>query len=415
MTIPDGEIFRTARQQRNLTIDEVAKRTKIGVRVIEAIESGNFQALPPTYMRSFVKTYSQFLDVPEPDFSMNEGKIAERFQPKHTEVVSPLSIPENVFTPAYFSDQSARNRRILTIIYSVVGGLIAAAGYLMIAAPKVPTKPDDTMITRPLRIIAETIKPGSTLDSTTLARQVLSDSLVLEARAEESVWLNVVMDKKHSEQITLESGKSYRWSAEKQLSLALGNAGGAVFTLNGRPLAKFGERGEVVRDVRIARDAQRREVIASSNYPTIIRNIDGSLVKQNPPVASDAAPNLATKPATVNTSPPSTPASARPNTSSTAPNNAAPNNAAPNNAAPNNAAPNNAAPNKAASPSIAASLPKTVSSNVAKPDSVKPKPRLVVRRKEPATVIVPVVPNVAPPKPQFGKIQIPAPNPIKNN
>ncbi len=369
MTITDGEIFRTARQQRNLTIDEVAKRTKIGVRVIEAIESGNFQALPPTYMRSFVKTYSQFLNVPEPDLSLGEGKVAERFQPQQTELVSPLSMPTNVFTPAYFSDQSARNKRILTIIYSTVGCLIAIAGYLIIAAPKIPRKPDDTMITRPLRIIAETIKPGSTLDSATLARQTLSDSLVLEARADENVWLNIVMDKKRSEQITLESGKTYRWSAEKQLSLALGNAGGAAFTLNGRPLEKFGERGEVVRDIRIARDAQRREVISSSNYPTVIRNIDGSLIKQSAP-------------ATTNNTPANTPASANA-TTTTAPN--------------------------------SASSTPTAAPNFAKTDSTKPRPRLAVRRKEATKTIVPVTPNVAPPKPQFGKIQLPAPNPIKNN
>jgi cytoskeleton protein RodZ len=305
--VTNGETFRSARQQRNLSIDEVSKRTKIGVRVIESIESDNLQALPPAYMRSFVKTYSQFLNIPEPDdLSLGEKPLAERFQPHETEFTSPLSMPKDVFTPAYFSDQSARTKRLLTIIYSTIGFLIAIAGYLVLAAPKVPRKADDTMITRPLRIIAETIKPGSMLDSATLAKQANLDSLVLEARADENVWMNVVMDKKRSEQITLEAGKSYRWSAERQLALSLGNAGGATFTLNGRPLQQFGQKGEVVRDVRITRDAMRREVISSSNNPTIIRNIDGSIAQ----AAAVQAALAANPPSTTTTA--ITPDSAKP-------------------------------------------------------------------------------------------------------
>jgi cytoskeleton protein RodZ len=358
MTTTNGETFRSARQQRNLSIDEVSKRTKIGVRVIESIESDNLQALPPAYMRSFVKTYSQFLNIPEPDLSLGEKPLAERFQPHETEFTSPLSMPKDVFTPAYFSDQSVRTKRLLTIIYSSVGFLIAIAGYLVLAAPKVPRKADDTMLTRPLRIIAETIKPGSTLDSTTIARQVGSDSLVLEAHANENVWMNVVMDKKRSEQITLEAGKTYRWSAEKQLALALGNAGGATFILNGRPLEQFGQKAEVVRDIRITRDAMRREVISSSNNPTIIRNIDGS-------IAQAAATQLATQAA---------------------------------------------AQTALASASNTSSPATTVAT-----DSLKSRPRLVIRRREMPKLISPVVPEITPPKPQYGTVKAPTTNPIKNN
>jgi hypothetical protein len=58
------------------------------------------------------------------------------------------------------------------------------------------------------------------------------DSLVLEAKAIESAWINVVMDNKRNEQITLEAGKTYRWTAERLISLQLGNAGGVQFRLN---------------------------------------------------------------------------------------------------------------------------------------------------------------------------------------
>jgi cytoskeleton protein RodZ len=280
-----GEQFRVARQQRNLSIDEVSRLTKIGVRLIDAIEQGNFRSLPPTYMRSFVRTYAAFLDIPEPlDIPSDEAVHPQRFQPQMTEQISPLSMPANVFTPGYFSDQRIRNKRILATIYTVVACLLTIVGYLILTAPPVPRKADDTALTRPLRIIVEAIKPGSTslslssLRDSSMGRALQNaDSMVLEARAIESVWINVVMDKRRTDQQTLEAGKTYRWGAEKVFSLSVGNAGGVYFTLNGRPLQQFGAKGFVIRDIRITRDAVRGEFINASNTPAIVRNLNSPL------------------------------------------------------------------------------------------------------------------------------------------
>ncbi len=355
-----GEIFRSARQQRNLSIDEVSKLTKIGVRVIESIEHGNFQALPPTYMRSFVRTYSQFLNVPEPELHLGDKPEAERFQAQHTEQVSPLAMPENVFTPAYFSDSKRRNQRILASIYGVVGCLLAVVGYLVWAAPPVPKKADDTILTRPLRILAEAIKPSSVRDSAAISFVQNSDSMILEARAIENAWLSIVMDKKRTEQFTMEAGKIYRWSAARSFSFSLGNAGGVSFTLNGRTLEQFGEKGVVVRDVRISRDAARGTVISSSSNPAIARILE-------------AAPNQAAQ---------------NQSTSSANPSNT--------NSSPTATSPSSPVSPNTASPNTAAALHQTA---LAKGDSAKPRPRLVNRSKpQQKTLIDPVMPTLAPPK-----------------
>jgi cytoskeleton protein RodZ len=359
-----GEIFRSARQQRNLSIDEVSKLTKIGVRVVESIEHGNFQALPPTYMRSFVRTYSQFLNIPEPELHLGDKPEAERFQAKHTEQISPLAMPENVFTPAYFSDSKRRNQRILASIYGVVGCLLAVVGYLVWIAPHVPKKADDTILTRPLRILAEAVKPSSLRDSAAISFVQNSDSMILEARAIENAWLSIVMDKKRTEQFTMEAGKIYRWSAARSFSFSLGNAGGVSFTLNGRTLEQFGEKGVVVRDIRISRDAARGTVISSSSNPALARILEAvpNQTVSNQTVSNQSVPS--TNPQNVNSSPPSS--SSSPSSSNIA------------------------------SPNTAATLNQSA---LVKGDSVKPRPRLVNRSKpQQKTLIDPVVPTLAPPK-----------------
>lgn len=378
-----GETFRSARQQRNLSIDEVSKLTKIGVRVIESIEHGNFQALPPTYMRSFVRTYSQFLNIPEPDINLGDAPAAQRFQPQQTELVSPLSMPENVFTPAYFSDQKRRNKRILTALYSVVGVLLTAVGYLVWSAPPVAPKPDDTMLTRPLRIIAEAVKPASMRDTTTVAFTQSSDSMILEARAIENAWLSVVMDKKRTDQLTMEAGKTYRWSAAKSFSFSLGNAGGVIFSLNGRELERFGATGVVVRDVRIQRDAVRGTTISSSSNPALAKILEAAPLPQSAPTNTQAS----------NTSQQGS-AQGSASTSST--------NTPANNVqtlAATKSASNDAETKPFAKPSASLASAVSATPSSVKTDSVKPRPRYIAKPKPQIKVIIdPVTPPLPPPK-----------------
>lgn len=362
-----GEIFRSARQQRNLSIDEVSKLTKIGVRVIESIEHGNFQALPPTYMRSFVRTYSQFLNIPEPEINLGDKPEAQRFQAQPTEQVSPLSMPENVFTPGYFSDQKRRNQRILAGIYAAVGCLLAVVGYLVWIAPPVARKADDTMLTRPLRIIAEAVKPSSMRDTAAVSFAQSSDSMILEARAIENAWLSIVMDKKRNEQFTMEAGKIYRWAAARSFSFSLGNAGGVSFTLNGRTLEQFGEKGVVVRDVRILRDAVRGTVISSSSNPALARILEAAPPSSQPAANTTAPTNNQTASVPANTT--SSPTASAPPTASSQSANAQANTAA------------------------------VTSTALTKNDTTKPRPRFVSRPKpQQKTLIDPVIPTLAPPK-----------------
>lgn len=60
-----GQRLYEARIKRGLTIDEVAKATKIRPQFIKAIEKGDFKKLPSAaYTQGFVKNYITFLGLP---------------------------------------------------------------------------------------------------------------------------------------------------------------------------------------------------------------------------------------------------------------------------------------------------------------------------------------------------------------
>lgn len=49
------------REIENLDIDNISKETKINIKHLVAIESGDFNIIPTTYLRLFIKTYAQYL------------------------------------------------------------------------------------------------------------------------------------------------------------------------------------------------------------------------------------------------------------------------------------------------------------------------------------------------------------------
>lgn len=55
-----GDRLRQARLNKNISIDELQQKTKIQKRYLEAIESGNFEALPGAYyVRTFIRQYAE--------------------------------------------------------------------------------------------------------------------------------------------------------------------------------------------------------------------------------------------------------------------------------------------------------------------------------------------------------------------
>lgn len=63
-----GEMLRSAREKKKLTIDQIEKATKIRAKFLMAMESNEFAKLPgPTFARGFVKNYAAYLGLPIED------------------------------------------------------------------------------------------------------------------------------------------------------------------------------------------------------------------------------------------------------------------------------------------------------------------------------------------------------------
>jgi cytoskeletal protein RodZ len=90
-----GEILKNARQEKNLTLEEVEAKTKIRKKFLEAIEENNCQKLPSlTYVQGFIKNYAEFLGQ-DPKLVL----AVFRRQAKPDRIEKPKVIPQGLSEP----------------------------------------------------------------------------------------------------------------------------------------------------------------------------------------------------------------------------------------------------------------------------------------------------------------------------
>jgi len=65
---PPAAYLRLARENRGMTLQEIARQTKIGTRYLAMIEDESYATLPaPVYLRGFVLDFARTLGVPFPE------------------------------------------------------------------------------------------------------------------------------------------------------------------------------------------------------------------------------------------------------------------------------------------------------------------------------------------------------------
>ncbi len=71
-----GQLLQEAREARALTLDEVERRTRIRVKYLEALESGDISLLPSTtHAKGFLRNYAQFLQLDANELVARFGEI----------------------------------------------------------------------------------------------------------------------------------------------------------------------------------------------------------------------------------------------------------------------------------------------------------------------------------------------------
>jgi cytoskeleton protein RodZ len=260
-----GETLRRERERQGLDLQKLSESTKIGTRMLRAMETGDLSRLPGgVFTRSFFKQYAAALGI-DPAYVQEELR---QIQPEAAVVPSQ---PETAFNPLESSEP--RSNSLTAAAIWVVLALVGCGGvYYLVknhqsssvrpaqsAAAAVPTakpqNPQPATSASPTDSAQLSAQPVSqpTSQPASQPQPIGSGSLQVVLNASEKSWVSVSVDGKLLFSGILQPNERREINAEEKVKVVAGNAGGIGIWLNGKNLETMGARGQV-RTVELTRD-----------------------------------------------------------------------------------------------------------------------------------------------------------------
>ena len=255
-----GAYLRQLRETRGVSLEEIARVTRVGSSYLHALEGDDFAALPePVFTRGFVRAYCQALgETPDEALALYDGR---------SEASAPALAPSAVRTrpPSAASHASTgpasrtRGPVLVSFILLVVLGVALFAVTLALqsgretsderrgARAAMPASPGVSSGRPPdAPASAATPLPGSGPGTAGAPSAAQPSSYRLVARAVEPTWIRVRTEEGQTTEETIPAGQIREWFSTRPFILTVGNAGGIKLELNGRAVPPLGPSGVVI-------------------------------------------------------------------------------------------------------------------------------------------------------------------------
>jgi cytoskeleton protein RodZ len=300
-----GTYLRQAREQRGVSLQELAVATKISARLLESLEHNDPSKLPGgIFSRAFVRAYAHEVGL-DPEVAV--ANFVSAFPDESGAEDMPAT------TRAVEAESFQQGRRAIRLLLRVLGlallaGVIALVYYswprrgsvpgspgggqpaAAVTMPQVPAQPPaqaPAVETPPSGAQAEAVpvdtapsasaapgeaqaepavpspvqpSPSPGQPSAPVAAAAGQVPLVVVLTLTEPCWLSVSVDGTRSPSRTAQAGERIEYAVQRSITLTAGNAGALSVTLNGRPARPLGAAGEVV-----------TTTISASTYESFLR------------------------------------------------------------------------------------------------------------------------------------------------
>jgi transcriptional regulator with XRE-family HTH domain len=242
-----GDWLRRQREMREISLREIADRTKISLRYLEAMEADRFDILPaPIFAKGFLREYARYVGL-SPDEVVNH----------YLSVQAPEDGDENEVKKEEIrgvrdGDKPARGWTwglLLLLAGALLLALVALFNYL--------AQRREGSAEQPPPSIAAPVESGVKSPPAPPGPAAPSAPLEVALDFTDTCWVEAVIDGKNRLSELRVQGESLQLDAQEKVVLKLGNAGAVEVQVNGFPLDLGKKKGEVVRDLQIDLDTVR--------------------------------------------------------------------------------------------------------------------------------------------------------------
>ncbi len=249
-----GEWLRRQREMREISLRDIAERTKISLRYLEAMEADRFDLLPaPLFAKGFLREYARYVGL-SPDDVVNHYLSVHRPEelagdPKEDTKVR--SKPKPVDPGPTPVRRNWSYGLVLALAGLILLVLVALAAWF--ADKRRDEAPASSNGQAPPSIAAPLPAPVPAVPVSSTPPPPPEPTAPLEVTLSFSkdCWVEAVIDGKNRFSELRVQGEALPLQAEKSIVLTLGNAGAVEVQVNGYPLELEKKEGDVVRDLLI--------------------------------------------------------------------------------------------------------------------------------------------------------------------
>lgn len=232
-----GEILRSEREKKGLSVKEIEIATSIRTLYITSIEEGNYSIIPgEVYLKGFIRNYSNYLGLDGQQivdlYRQNQLPVApvnETIAPQKNESLSEKPTEKNTNFSKW-------------MIVSLLVVVLVGGAWWLLDSPKPIQEPKTTKQVQPTPTTPVQPIPPKTLTPST---PIQTKPVVIIAKYTDQCWTSVTADNKSIFEGTPKAGDTLTWEAEQNVTIKVGNAGGIDIIYNGQSMGQLGSKGEV--------------------------------------------------------------------------------------------------------------------------------------------------------------------------
>lgn len=245
-----GEQLKTRREEKGVSLDEVAQRLRIRRQFLQAMEEERLDDLPgETYFRGFLRSYAEFLD-------LDGEALLQSYRSRVPEPPSNLEplrhVESELIEPVRLSSPAKRKAVLLLLVLVLVGVVTAAVVWLLLSPapsspprdsfqpvspetapagstdapilPDVTSHADEPVASEPLPVSSDTVSGLPHAESVTKSALppldfLRRDGSTIKIRASRSTRVDVVLDERPAQGYQLRAGSVLNWQAHSRLQL----------------------------------------------------------------------------------------------------------------------------------------------------------------------------------------------------
>ena len=280
-----GQKLKLEREKRNITLEQISVSTKIGIRMLQALEEDKFNQLPGgIFNKGFVRAYSRFLGLDEDqtiaDYVQASGdalpastETASRGEGSHEDAAHenltrenkdkdkvsrleasadapPRQVPWGMFAGALLvvalalSFWSHRRREHARQADRPTPATVATQVSGQVSGSDLPTTSSPTTGS-PTGVSVPSLVSKTSHDAATASPAATQGELTVVIQAREESWTTITADGKTISSELLPAGSERVVRGRKEIIVRTGNAGGVDFRFNEKKVDIGGDYGEV--------------------------------------------------------------------------------------------------------------------------------------------------------------------------